>query len=67
MLRLAADKTGDSSARTALIDAAQSMHERAQTFRALQAPRGDKVRSISRTILRLFAKFYPPLALRALA
>ena len=38
MLRLAADKTGDSSARTALIDAAQSMHERAQTFRALQAP-----------------------------
>jgi two-component sensor histidine kinase len=38
MLRLAADKTGDSSARTALIDAAQSIHERAQTFRALQAP-----------------------------
>src|ERR1700722_9990544 len=38
MLRLAADKTDDSSARTALIDAAQSMHERAQTFRALRAP-----------------------------
>jgi two-component sensor histidine kinase len=38
MLRLAADKTGDSSARTALIDAAQSMYERAQPFRALQAP-----------------------------
>jgi two-component sensor histidine kinase len=38
MLRLAANKTDDSSARTALIDAAQSMHERAQTFRALQAP-----------------------------
>jgi two-component sensor histidine kinase len=38
MLRLAADKTGDSSARTALIDAAESMHGRAQTFRALQAP-----------------------------
>ena len=38
MLRLAADKTGDSSARTALFDAAQSMHERTQTFRALQAP-----------------------------
>lgn len=40
MLRLAADETGDSSARTALIDAAQSMHERAQTFRALSAPQG---------------------------
>lgn len=38
MLHLAADKTGDSSVRTALIDVAQSMHERAQTFRALQAP-----------------------------
>jgi two-component sensor histidine kinase len=38
MLRLAADKTGDSSARAALNDAAQSIHERAQTFRALQAP-----------------------------
>jgi two-component sensor histidine kinase len=38
MLRLAADKTGDSSARTALIVAAESMHGRAQTFRALQAP-----------------------------
>ena len=38
MLRLAADETGDSSARTALIDAAQSMHERAQIFCALQAP-----------------------------
>ena len=38
MLLLAANKTGDSSARTALIDAALSMHERAQTFRTLQAP-----------------------------
>ena len=38
MLLLAANKTGDSSARTALIDAAQSMYDRAQTFRALQAP-----------------------------
>jgi two-component sensor histidine kinase len=38
MLRLAADKTGDSSARTALIVAGESMHGRAQTFRALQAP-----------------------------
>jgi len=40
MLRLAADEAGDSGARTALIDAAQSMHERAQTFRALSAPQG---------------------------
>lgn len=39
MLHLAADKTGNSAARAALIDAAQSLHNRAQTFRALQAPR----------------------------
>jgi two-component sensor histidine kinase len=38
MLRLVADQTKDSDARTALIDVAQSMHERAQAFRALQAP-----------------------------
>jgi two-component sensor histidine kinase len=40
MLRLAADKTGDSAARAALIDAADSLHDRALTFRALQAPQG---------------------------
>jgi two-component sensor histidine kinase len=38
MLRLAADKHSDPAARAALKDAARSLHDRAQTFRVLQAP-----------------------------
>ena len=41
MLRLAANKIGDAAARAALIDAAQSLYDRSQTFRALQAPQGE--------------------------
>jgi two-component sensor histidine kinase len=41
MLDIAAEKLGDSAARAALEGAAQSLHDRAQTFRALQAPRGE--------------------------
>jgi len=38
MLHLAANKLGDPAARAALQDAAQSLHDRAQTFRVLRAP-----------------------------
>jgi two-component sensor histidine kinase len=41
MLDIAAEKLGDSAARAALEGAARSLHDRAQTFRALQAPRGE--------------------------
>ena len=40
MLRGAANELGDSPARAALEDAAQCLHNRAQTFHVLQAPRG---------------------------
>jgi two-component sensor histidine kinase len=40
MLRGAANEVGDSAARTALGDAAQCLYNRAQTFHALKAPRG---------------------------
>jgi two-component sensor histidine kinase len=39
MLRGAANELGDSAARAALEDAAQCLHNRAQTFHVLQAPR----------------------------
>jgi two-component sensor histidine kinase len=41
MLHLAATKLGDPAARAALKDAAQSLHDRAQTFRVLRAPSED--------------------------
>jgi hypothetical protein len=40
MLRGAANEVGDSVARAALGDAAQCLHNRAQTFHVLKAPRG---------------------------
>jgi len=39
MLHVAANKLGDPIARAALQDAAKSLHDRAQTFRVLRAPR----------------------------
>jgi two-component system, sensor histidine kinase PdtaS len=40
MLHAAANELGDSAARAALGDAAQCLHDRAQTFHVLKAPRG---------------------------
>jgi two-component sensor histidine kinase len=40
MLRVAAKDLGDPAARAVLSNAAQCLHDRAQTFRVLQAPRG---------------------------
>ena len=39
MLRVAAKELGDPAARAVLANAAQCLHDRAQTFRVLQAPR----------------------------
>jgi two-component sensor histidine kinase len=47
MLLGAADEVGDSAARAALGDAAQCLHNRAQTFHVLKAPRGQGLRDLA--------------------